>query len=302
MIIEKKSSLIDPKRVKIPYNYVLVKPDPDFDEYHYRGRSTGVAVSNFIYDGEGRRVSIKERNRAITGVVYAVPNRIYYKMREARQMSEGKVFAKKIDGIFYTVDRSTRDIINDMKLKSMEYEVDVELQVGDRIKFSYMVHERAMDNNSIIETTEGPMYFITYDQIFMSIDDQGNPKRMVNGYILVESDIKELEKDGAVKGKEKGQLFIVDLSDGEKRERKAMVGTVVLAGTPCRGYKSIPDARDPNTVHTPGERLIFDPRGAINVDLMNHQLTEKPQYLIHRIDIWLSSKENPNFENVLIEK
>lgn len=300
MIIEKKSTIIDPSKVVIPYNYLLVKPDADYEELHHKGRNTGIAVTNFIYDGEGRRVSIAERNRAVTGTVYAVPDKLIYEVDRANKMGEGRVFAKEVNGFHHIVDPSTRNEINDLKLKSLEYDVDMEVSVGDRVKFSYMVHERAMTNKSIVETTEGDMYFIRYDDLFMVINEDLSPKKMVNGFILVEADEREEEETLGAKGTEKNGLFIVNLKDSENRERKSMTGTILSAATPCRGYKSVKGEKDPDTCHENGEKVMFDPRGAFKLDLMNHQHSEVPQYLIHRIDIWLTSKENPNFDEILI--
>jgi hypothetical protein len=157
-----------------------------------------------------------------------------------------------------------------------------------------------MENGSIIDTEHGPMYFIKYDKIFMVVNDDLSPKRMLNGYILVDPDMEDVKKDGAMSYTTSDSGLVIPSSKTkEKRSRKKMTGTVILSGTPIKGYLQFGDLEDNNDKISPGDHLFFDPRGCKRLEHHNHQeYSDKTYYLIQRRDIYINKTENAIFEEI----
>lgn len=300
----KKDSKIDISNIKIPNNYVLVKPDENYSTFQFKGRETNISTTNFIYEGD-KRISVKERNYSIHGTVYAVPlNIIFNKEKIKKIINDTNLVAEK-NGESVIVDSSKFDEVARLGKCSLNYETKNELNVGDRVAFSYTAHMYAMENGAIIDTDHGPMYFIKYDSIYMSVDTNHVPLKMINGYILVKPEIKKnIEKDGALEySKSKSGLIIPNLKTTENRTRKNMHGVVLCAGKPIGGYHQLENVKDPNVEVNAGDRIIFDPRGSRRLESINHQeYSDTELYLIQRKDIYFNSLENPNFDTIEIER
>lgn len=297
--------MIDITNIQLIENYVLILPDPNYTEFHYKGKNTGLLTTDFIYDAEGKRTSVKERNFSCIGTVYAIPKRLRYDVWKARKIGIGRNLTKEVDGQVHIVDKHIMQQIQDYRRYSVDFETECELEVGDRARFSYTAHKQCEDTGAFIETELGRMYFMKYDKIQMSINEDLSPKRMVNGYILVEPDEIEMENQDGVEGKTTDSgLFMPNLKGHrERKSRKAMVGTVLAAGKPIKGYKQLEPYIDPQVEIEAGEKIMFDPRGAVRLEMMNHQeWHEKELYLLQRHDVFFLSSENSNFEQIGIER
>lgn len=298
MIIEEKK--IKVSDIVIPWNNVLIKPDPNYTEYQYKGRQTGIISSDFSYDEKGRRVSVKSKNYSVIGTVYGVPKNLKTDYKKANKIMEGREAYKEVNGFKHPIDKSSINAVQELRRNSVAYEVDIETQIGDRVRFSYMVHEYAMDNKAYIETDEGLMYFVRYDELFMVVDENLDPIRGLNGYILVCPDKVETKTEEGVTIIEGGKsLVLVADPNKEKRKRKIAQGTILCSSSPVRSYKDLHFGADNDFPHDKGDRIFYDPRGGVRLEMMNHQeYSEDDLVLIRRPDVLFSSRNNPDFDKI----
>ncbi len=309
--------MIEITKAKSIVNWVLVKPDADFESFQIGGKETNLIAPNYSYQ-EGKRVSTPSKNFSVTGTVYGVPDKIQFNQEEIRQINQNYTLVKRIGEQHRVVNGPMLRKISELKKESCRFETENELEVGDRVKFSYMVHLTAKENNAIFDTTEGKMYFIRYDDIFMVVDARNVPKKMINGYILVDPDVLELKKEGGMEYVEKDELILPQLGENRKQRRgmKCMEGKVLLAGEPLTvfdellgkkrmgGYFDIEGYREKNIPVNTGDRLLFDPRIAQQLEHNNHQaIGDHKLFMIQRKDILLMEKDNKEvFEEIGMDK
>lgn len=305
------------KNIKIPYNVVLVRVDDDYETYQFKGKDTGLYAPNYSYN-DGKRVATPSKNYSVTGKVFGVPEKINFFREEIKMINRNhKLVHTDEQGRHQVVNGHLLREINDLKKKSCRFETDNELCVGDTVKFSYYVHIAAKENNAIFDTEEGKMYFIKYDDIFMTVDEDNKPKKMINGYILVDPDVKETEKDGAMEYEETSfGLVLPKLKEDTKQRRgsKCMEGKVLKSAKPLTatseegkkhlgGYFDIQDYNEIDLEVNEGDRILFDPRVAQQLEHEHHQsMSDHKLYMIQRKDILFFEKDNPNFDEIGVTK
>jgi hypothetical protein len=286
--------MISIKNIRIPYNWVLLKPDPDHETYQIGGRETGIRAPTYTYK-DGNRVDAKHKNFATTGTVYGVPERIRFTREDIKKIKASVITER--DGLNTVADTWLLYKINSLKESGCRFETDNELEVGDRVKFSYHIHMQA----EYFDTEEGRMCFVKYDQIYMTTDG-----KMVNGYILVDPEMQETKQEGAATLMETNSgLVIPKLGEVYKRSARWMHGTVLHAGRPLTvdgrpgGYFEFAEYFDEDTDVQTGDKLIFDPRTALQYETHNHmQLSDRKLYLIQRKDILFLEKENKHYDQL----
>lgn len=283
MIIEKKSNIVDPKKVVIPENWVLIKADPNYTTYQNKGKDIGIATTDFAYDGKGGKVSIKERNFSVTGTVYAVPNRLYFAGRKVYEAQ--KLGGSAPEGMFR---------------RSVQFDTDVEVKVGDRVRFSYTSHTEAVNAGMSFETTEGEMFFMKYDKLFMTVDKDGNPEKVLNGYILAEADKIETKNEGGAEVRETNSgIVIATLGKKDNRKRKIATGKCILCGSPIRGNLNFLGENEPIHEIENGAKILFDPRGSKRLEPLNHQHHKEDLLLLHPRTLIFVSDNSTNFVDKL---
>ena len=292
-------SKIDITNLKILSNYVLVNPDPNYTSFQKNGKETGILTTDHIIEN-GKMVSVKERNYSVYGTVYAVPEIIDFNRDKIKNIVDRHEFITEHYGETVIADNSKFEEVARLRKNSCLFGTRNELEKGDRVKFSYQAHKEAMDNGAIIETDQGPMYFIKYDKIFMAVNSDLSPKKMINGYILVEPDMVETEKDGMMDYTTSGGGIILPTQKKkEKRTRKTILGKVVLAGTPISGYLQFGDIEDTDDPIETGDSILFDPRGCKRLEHENHQeYSDRDYYLIQRRDLYINKRESPIFDKI----
>lgn len=303
--------MISVKDAKNFRNWVLVKPDDDFDTYQYGGKETGLTVPNYAYH-EGKRIATPSKHFSVTGKVYGVPQNIQFNREEIKQINNSYTLVKKIGDKQQIVNGPMLRKINDLKKESCRFETDNELQVGDQVKFSYFVHITAKENGAIFDTEEGKMYFIKYDDIFMTVDENGQPKKMINGYILVDPDVIEVKSENGMEYKEQSGLILPQIGKDTRQRKgmKCMEGKVLLAAKPLSkdgkagGYFDIENYNEVPIEVNSGDRILFDHRAAQQLEHENHQaMADHKLYLIQRKDILLTEKENKEvFDEIGMDK
>jgi co-chaperonin GroES (HSP10) len=280
--------MISIKNIRIPYNYVLILPDPDFDTYQFGGKETGIIAPTYTYK-DGNRVDAKNKNFATTGTVFGVPDKIRFTREKIKAISASIITQRNGQNVM--ADSSLLYKINHLKESGCRFETENELQVGDKVKFSYQMHLKA----HYFDTQEGSMCFMKYDDIYMTVDG-----KMINGYILVDPAKRDTVQEGAATFIEsKSGLLLPKLGETYKRSARWMEGSVLHAGKPIKGYFDFADYDDEDFEVLSGDKIIFDPRTALQYETNNHlQLADRKLYLIQRKDILFFEKENKHFEKL----
>jgi hypothetical protein len=308
--------MISVKNIRIPQNYVLAAVEKDYTTYQRGGVDLNILVADYVYQ-DGKRISRPNLNYAVFGKVFGVPEKINFHRDEIACINRNHtIVGKDKEGQHKVVHGDLLHRINDLKKHSCKFETENELEVGDTVKFSYMVHIKAQEEGSIFDTEEGKMFFIKYDDIYMSVDENNKPKRMVNGYILVDPNTIETKKEGGVEYEEANHGLVIPKMyevSKQKRGKKCMEGKVVLAGKPLGvtengierlgGYFEQEGYYEPDIEVKIGDRLLFDPRTAMQIEHDNHQaLFDHRLYIIQRKDIIFMENNNPNFESIGLDK
>lgn len=280
--------MISVKNIRIPANWVLTKIDPDHTSYQFGGRETGILAPNYEYK-DGNRVSTPQKNFATTGTVYGVPEKIRF-TREAIKKIKASIVTER-NGEQVMADASLLYKINALKEYGCRFETENELQIGDRIKFSYQVHLKAQ----YFDTDEGEMCFIKYDDIYMTVDG-----KMVNGCILVDPTTQDVNKEGAMTYVTTASgILLPKLGEAYKRSARWMHGTVLHVGKKIGGYFDFAEYCDDDINVKEGDKLIFDPRTAVELEMNTHrQLADRKLLIIQRKDILFMEKENSQYEKL----
>lgn len=65
--------MIDATKIRIVHNYVLVRPDEDFETYQMGGKETGIIAPLVFKDEKQHEISAKQQHISISGTVFQVP-------------------------------------------------------------------------------------------------------------------------------------------------------------------------------------------------------------------------------------
>lgn len=294
---------INHKTIKILKNYVLVKPDANYETIQSKGTETGIILPDFVYEqdkmGGQRKVNVKERNFSVYGTVYAIPQKIGFHKRKIKQLNSTYTVAAKVNDQIEVVNRSVMSEIGRLTEGSCLFETECEVKVGDRVKFSYLAHKSASEKKIAIDTEEGEMYLVKYDLLTMVVDKDAIPIKMLNGYILVEPEEDEtIKTEGAMSYRTSDTgLMLPTFKHKQKRNRKTQKGKVLLSGNFIGGYLQDEGLSDPAVTFETGESVMYDPRGAARHEHHYHQeYSDKPLQLIQRRDLYLSGEQLFNVE------
>lgn len=297
---------IDLKKFRILSNYVLIKPDEDLESYQINGRETGLIAPSFKYEGTGdneRRISVKERNVSVSGTVYAVPDNIHFNLGAIRALKNNYTTHKVIRGQLALVNFPIQLEIDHLTKTSVQFNVPMEVEVGDKVNFSYMAHKQCVDEGRIVDTDEGQMYLMKYDMLYCTLD--GNtPKRMLNGWVLVEPEEIEVIRDGAQEflPTESGIVLLAPKNKA-KKSKKNQIGIIKNFGAVCQGYLQQPDRSDDRRSVNVGDKILYDPRMATKLEYETHQIfSDKVHHLVQRKDIWMYFEKSFDFSTLKLEK
>ncbi len=292
---------------RILSNYVLVKPDADFTTYQIRGRESGLIAPDFKYEGEGdkqKKLSVKERNVSVTGTVYAIPKQLNFHLEELIHFRRNYHSIAMHEGKVIWADFSILKQIGHYENASVNFKVEMEVNVGDKVNFTYQAHKECLESGRVLDTELGEMYLIKYDRLYMTVNQDSSPKKMLNGWMIVEPDEIKVKQEGA-------QEFIeltsglVGLAPKSKlnKSRKNALGTVIKTGSICKGYLQEPEKSDPTFPINEGEQLIYDPRACQKLEYESHQtFSDKTLHLIQRKDIWLVAQDGFDLSKIGLAK
>lgn len=279
ILLEKKTDLVDPSKVVIPANYLLVLPDKNHEFYHDKdGNETDLMVgTSFVKDmaedddlndRPQERVDTLAQHYSVRGKVYAIPQKLRF-------------LRKEIDRFKGTLSHDDLPKLTQAMEASVEYDTDIEVEVGDEVIFDYLAHIGCYDEGRWIETELGDMFLIRYDEIHMRIDSDGN-KHPINGWMVItREEMKEQLESG---------LYTPPINQ-EKITSKAF-GYVIHQGKPLRGTKERLYEPDDTYDFKEGQRILYRPGGSRPLEWVLHQTLypNKKALLIHRKDVFYAEE------------
>jgi|GEM_PF-2933145 len=279
--------MLKTNEIQLLANYVLVKPDDHLTTFQMNGKELGLFTSDIKYEN-GKTINVKERNFSTNGTVYAAPTQLNFYLKKIKYLKSNYETHKIVNGQMRLVNYSVQKDIDELTLASVNFDTDIEVKKGDRVNFSYMAHDKAVKDNLIMETDFGMMYLIKYDMLYMTLDENDKPDKMLNGWILVEPEEVETKIENGLEYIEgNGGLILPTLKGKQKKNRKQQLGKVLKYGTPNRGYLQQPEKVDFDYQFKDNEKLLYDPRGSQKLEYESHQImSDKKLELVQRKDFW----------------
>lgn len=282
LLIEKKSNIVDPTKVRIPINYVLVLPDAHHEFYHdKKGEEMNIQVGKSLMvdvadedDLMGRleeTVITNAQHYSVRGKVYAVPDKLNFPKKEIKRLREN----------FGNNDADMKRL-GEVVSNCLEWEVDMEVSVGDEVIFDYLAHIGCYEDGRWVETELGDMFLMRYDELNMVIRPDGN-REMLNGWMLISREEKPKKSESGL------DLYHKDEDDITKKE----FAKVLVPGKPVKSYKQDFDLVDDPYDFREGQRILYKPGGTRPLEWVLHQTLYpgKKALLIHRKDIFYAIED-----------
>lgn len=262
LIIEKKSSVIDPLKVRIPSNYVLVLPDKTFDTYQLSGKETGIMVGRSIErdvsDDDSEEGLLEERvdnlaqHFSVKGKVFSVCEKLLYRKDLILKLRER-----------FGNNHSDMAELGYQTNICVDYDTDIEVSVGDEVMFDYLEHIACYEDGRVIETELGDMYLIRYDALFIALKPDGS-KVPLNGWVAIKRILAEkVTEHGIVV-----PLFSKDYFRVGKHE----YAEVLDVGSPLRGMKEDFNYSDGPDHISSGDKVVYRPGGSYSLEWALHQV------------------------------
>jgi len=161
-------------------------------------------------------------------------------------------------------------------MRTTEFDVDMELKVGDQAIYHYLVPENCMKRGEYVEVNDDIYFVVNYDQIFCA--KRGDEVIMVNGYILIEPVVEDAFESN-----------ILITPESLKDKNSPIEGIVRYIGSPVRNYlyeKDLP----PESANEPqvGDRVMFleDSDIPLQYDLHANLEGKKMFFRMQRKDIF----------------
>lgn len=274
---------IDVTRIKIPYNWVLVELDKDFDTYHNTdtGMNTGIHVAPWGIN--------QATHLGVTGIVRALPQELIFNGDDLSELKSIK-------------DRSeaSQRHIAELRRQSMAYAVPIEVPVGYRVYFEYSTRLNAEKEGRYITNSDGSKYvLIPYDLLVMTFrpDTDFNDVKisdvyMLNGFLLIKPLEYATEKgtDGIKTVKTVTDLWIPVQADAKYVHRNNLwYANILSTGCLVQSYADFPDAgMDGGGIGKPGQKICYDGRHQKRLEQEHHRVIFKKHtlYRLHRKDIF----------------
>lgn len=207
--------------MRIPYNYVLIRPDKDYETYVVAGRDTGIYAGLTVENGG----TVK----AVMGEVVEVCENLRFNGGELQAMRKN-----------FSNDMTYVSEMSKVREASALYDVPIEIKKGDRVSFEYTEHFHAHTTGLVYEDC----LLIKYDKLTGRVD--GEQLYPLNGKILVEA----VERDKAHRLTSK-LIEIIQLQDKKSFDTleflkggHLQIGKVLSVGAKVKAYLDFPGERD----------------------------------------------------------
>lgn len=273
--------LINLTNLVIPANYVLIKPDMNFDTYQFRGKETGIHVAPWGIN--------QASHISVTGTVIKLPQKLVYRGKQVKLMRAD-----------LREQSEENKLLPILRAQSVSYDVPMELQVGHKVYYEYTTRLSAMKDGRLIDTAEGEMMFVPYDILVLAFrpgTDMENVQpqnvQMLNGFMLIKPLEYALERDlSGVRGVRTEMDLFRPVTEEEKYVRFNNIGfaNVITAGCKVRDYIDFDRAReDDMLIGRTGQRVAYDNRMQKRLEVEHHHVVFKEHilYRLHRKDILL---------------
>lgn len=168
-------------------------------------------------------------------------------------------------------------IFNRKNPNSVQYDVDMEVQVGDRVIFDFKAESEVRKVAAPIDGS----YPLRYDDIYVVIRE--GEVIPINGIVLVEACDTTEEEDV------KKAMEFLHLPDTVLKEKSEVMGYVRYIGTPCRGFLNAPAELTEVDDHVSvGDKVLFHHAYAVELQYSMHQIINKGKvlYRMRRKDIF----------------
>lgn len=155
---------------------------------------------------------------------------------------------------------------------SLEYDADMDLEVGDIAYFHYLESAKAVKRGQVFEVDGKRAVMIRYDRIFFA--RRGDELVMANGWILVEPIYEdEIKSD------------IIIIPDTAKGKPKTLEGIVRHVGSGIREYIfGKENGADTNEVSV-GDHIAFTKYSNIPIEYGLHETLDKTYFRVQQKDI-----------------
>lgn len=162
--------MVDLSTFRIPFNYVLIKPEPHHKEFVTASGFT--LAAGFIETGEGKVGSWESKFWGIKAEVLAVCERIRYHAQSIESY-------RKIGN----TDEVTR-----LTAESSEFLPHIEVSVGDNVRFHYREYITSTNEGRRIEVVDhGLCMLVPYTQLFSCND------KPINGWVWIKRQIVDTD-------------------------------------------------------------------------------------------------------------
>lgn len=165
----------------------------------------------------------------------------------------------------------------------LDWETDMELQIGDTVIFNYLAVKNA---RHMMHIMEGNIVCMPYDKIYTVI--RNGEVICVNGFILVAPEIESVET-------------FLDIPENALHKSK-QIGRVLYAGKPNRAYRMetlLTGSSGPDNAVEPGDRVVFNWNDAIPIQPNAELRGEIKREVIYRMQHKDVHAIVPNEANVL---
>jgi co-chaperonin GroES (HSP10) len=252
------------KNFSIPSNYVLIKPDPDFEFVEV------APESQFDINGEPVKIWIgynsetHGRHFGITGKVIAVPEKLVFNKQKIEK------YKKKLGSTRMVSDQIR---IANLMESSLEVDVLMELQPGDKVWFSYLCQINAVTNKILIDTEEYGMCFLArYDELYCY--ERDGELELINGWVW----IKRIERKTTTSSG-------IELQLSEKNKFHNGHGEIVKFGKPVMNYMD--GEKEYPWAFSGGEQVVYASKMGHPIEYgMHRKLTDSEVYSIRRKHIY----------------
>lgn len=266
MIFDRKSTMnkISLDSFSISRNYVLIKPDPDFEFIEITTEDSLYGPSKTVELQVGYTSETHGRHFGITGKILAVPDHLIF------NKSRIDNYKKRIGS-----SRSVSDMIKISCLMedSNELDTDMELQLGDKVWFSYLCQINAVTDGLIIDIEEHGLCFLArYEELYCF--ERNGEIELINGWCWIDRKEEDTVSPSGLQ---------IQFSD--KNKYQSGIGFVIKSGKPVRNY--IDGSREYPWAFKHGDEVIYSKKMGHPMEYSLHRkLTDREVYSVRRKHIY----------------
>lgn len=268
-------------QIRIPANYVLILPDPDFQTFQLYGEDTDFQVGNKDEETLASHYSVR-------GKVFAVPEKLNFNLQQIQNNLIPATSTLSMDEIkFFFRSQMVENM--GYKFGSVLFDVPMEVKVGDIVYFNYQEHYACYEQARYVDTFEyGEMMLMKYDELICCHPEHDEDAlTMLNGLLLA-----EVITTNTVYGKnvyERAGIFLADMSEETERvKKKTSIAYLTHWGTSVNRFlENSTNTEGPHDFKG-GELIVFNPKLAPPLMFTLHRSTFRGMDLvkIRRRDIF----------------